>query len=563
VRQGGPAGWDGDTGTEQEEHVGISETAEWQALAEHHRELRDRHLRDLFAEDPSRGEQLTARAGDLVLDYSKNRLTRETVRLLAALAERAGLRERTEAMFRGEHINSTEDRAVLHVALRDPATSGLEVDGQDVRHDVHEVLDRMADFADRVRDGGWTGHTGERIRAVVNIGIGGSDLGPAMAYLALRDYSDGSLTFRFVSNIDPTDLAEATRDLDPASTLFIVASKTFTTQETLTNAKEARRWLVEGSGGDESAVAKHFVAVSTNAEKVADFGIDTDNMFGFWDWVGGRYSFTSAIGLSLMVAIGQEHYREMLDGFATMDEHFRTAPYEENLPALLGLISLWYVDFFGAQSQAVLPYSQYLARFPAYLQQLCMESNGKSVTLEGSPVDVATGEIVWGEPGTNGQHAFYQLLHQGTVLVPADFLAFAQPNHDLDGMHDLFLANFLAQPRALAFGRTAEEVAADGTAPDVVPHKVMPGNHPSNAIVAPKLTPSTLGQLVAAYEHRVFTQGVVWGINSFDQWGVELGKVMAAQLAPKLQSEHAPEYDSDSSTNALVRYLRSERGRPA
>jgi glucose-6-phosphate isomerase len=541
----------------------ITETPEWLALSEHHREVGDRHLRDLFAEDPGRGTDLTVRAGDLYLDYSKNRLTRETVRLLAALAERAGLRERTEAMFSGQHVNSTEDRAVLHVALRDPHTSGLDVDGQDVRHDVHEVLGRMADFADRVRSGEWTGHTGERIRAVVNIGIGGSDLGPAMAYTALRDWSDRSLAFRFVSNIDPTDLAEATRDLDPATTLFIVASKTFTTQETLTNAKEARRWLVEGLGGDEKAVAKHFVAVSTNAEKVAEFGIDTANMFGFWDWVGGRYSFTSAIGLSLMVAIGPEQYRELLDGFHNVDEHFRTAPYEENLPALLGLISVWYVDFFGAQSQAVLPYSQYLARFPAYLQQLCMESNGKSVTLDGSPVDVPTGEIVWGEPGTNGQHAFYQLLHQGTVLVPADFLAFAQPNHDLDGMHDLFLANFLAQPRALAFGRTAEEVAAEGTAEAVVPHKVMPGNRPSNAIVAPKLTPSVLGQLVAAYEHRVFTQGVVWGINSFDQWGVELGKVMANQLAPKLQSEAAPDYDADSSTNELVRLLREGRGRPA
>ena len=543
--------------------MGTTNSPEWQALAEHHRAVRDRHLRDLFAEDPRRGTELVVTAGDLYLDYSKNRLTRETVRLLAALAERVGLRERTEAMFRGEHINATEDRAVLHVALRDPATSGLVVDGQDVNAEVHEVLGRMADFADRVRSGAWTGHTGERIRTVVNIGIGGSDLGPAMAYLALRDYSDRSLAFRFVSNIDPTDLAEATRDLDPATTLFIVASKTFTTQETLTNAKEARRWLLEGLGGDEKAVAQHFVAVSTNAEKVAEFGIDTQNMFGFWDWVGGRYSFTSAIGLSLMVAIGPEQYRELLDGFHAVDEHFRTAPYEENLPALLGLISVWYVDFFGAQSQAVLPYSQYLARFPAYLQQLCMESNGKSVTLDGSPVDVATGEVVWGEPGTNGQHAFYQLLHQGTVLVPADFIGFAQPNHDLDGMHDLFLANFLAQPRALAFGRTAEEVAAEGTAPDVVPHKVMPGNHPSNAIVAPKLTPSVLGQLVATYEHRVFTQGVVWGINSFDQWGVELGKVMANQLAPKLQSESAPEYDSDSSTNALVRLLREGRGRPA
>jgi glucose-6-phosphate isomerase len=553
--------------------VGISESPEWQALSEHHRSVGDVHLRDLFAEDPGRGEELTCRAGDLYLDYSKNRLTRETIALLVALAERAGLRERTEAMFRGEHINTTEDRAVLHVALRDPGTGGLDVDGQDVRHDVQEVLARMAGFADRVRSGEWTGHTGERITAVVNIGIGGSDLGPAMAYLALRDYSDRSLTFRFVSNIDPTDLAEATRDLDPASTLFIVASKTFTTQETLTNATEARRWLLEGLGlqgqdGAEKAVAEHFVAVSTNAEKVAAFGIDTENMFGFWDWVGGRYSFTSAIGLSLMVAIGPAHYREMLDGFHTMDEHFRTAPYEENLPALLGLVSVWYIDFFGAQTSAVLPYSQYLSRFPAYLQQLCMESTGKSVSLDGGGVDVSTGEIVWGEPGTNGQHAFYQLLHQGTVLVPADFIGFAQPgqlahDRDLGGMHDLLMANFLAQPRALAFGRTAEEVAADGTASDVVPHKVMPGNHPSNAIVAPKMTPSVLGQLVAAYEHRVFTQGVIWGINPFDQWGVELGKVMASQLAPQLEGEAPPEYDSDSSTNALLRLLREGRGRPA
>jgi glucose-6-phosphate isomerase len=541
----------------------LSESPEWQALTDHHREIRDRHLRDLFAEDPGRGEALSCRAGDLYLDYAKNRLTAETIRLLVALAERAGLRERTEAMFRGEHINTAEDRAVLHVALRDPRTGGLLVDGQDVRHDVHEVLTRMAGFADRVRAGEWTGHTGERIRAVVNIGIGGSDLGPAMAYLALRDYSDRSITFRFVSNIDPTDLAEATRDLHPASTLFIVASKTFTTQETLTNAMEARRWLLEGLDGDEKAVAQHFVAVSTNAEKVAEFGIDTANMFGFWDWVGGRYSYTSAIGLSLMVAIGPDRYREMLDGFHTIDEHFRTAPYQQNLPALLGLISVWYINFFGTQTQAVLPYSQYLARFPAYLQQLCMESNGKSVTRDGEPVDGDTGEVVWGEPGTNGQHAFYQLLHQGTRLIPADFLGFAQPNHDLDGMHDLFLANFLAQPRALAFGRTAEEVAVEGTAPGVVPHKVMAGNHPSNAVVAPKLTPATLGQLVAAYEHRVFTQGVIWGINSFDQWGVELGKQMANQLAPKLQSEQAPDYDSDSSTNTLIRLLREGRGRPA
>ncbi|HEY0402660.1 MAG TPA: glucose-6-phosphate isomerase [Blastococcus sp.] len=541
----------------------ISETPEWRALAEHHLRIKDTHLRQLFADDPDRGTGLAVRAGDLYLDYSKNRLTRETIDLLVSLAERAGLRERSEAMFRGEHINTTEDRAVLHTALRDPRTSGLEVDGQDVRRDVHDVLDRMADFAERVRSGEWTGHTGERIRTVVNIGIGGSDLGPAMAYTALRDYSDRSLTFRFVSNIDPADLFEATHDLDPVSTLFIVASKTFTTLETLTNAKEARRWLLEGLGGDEKAVSRHFVAVSTNAEKVTEFGIDPANMFGFWDWVGGRYSYESAIGLSLMVAIGPAHFREMLDGFHAMDEHFRTAPYEENLPALLGLISVWYIDFFGTQTQAVLPYSQYLARFPAYLQQLCMESNGKSVTLDGTPVDVPTGEIVWGEPGTNGQHAFYQLLHQGTHLVPADFLAVAEPNHDLDSMHDLFLANFLAQPAALAFGRSAEEVAADGTDRDVVPHKVMAGNHPSNAIVAPKLTPSVLGQLVATYEHRVFTQGVVWGINPFDQWGVQLGKVLAEQLAPKLLSDGAPAYDADSSTDALVRLLREGRGRPA
>jgi len=541
----------------------ITETHEWKALAEHHLQIRDTHLRDLFAEDPERGTTLVCRVGDLHLDFSKNRLTGETIRLLAALAERAGLRSRTEEMFRGEHINSTEDRAVLHVALRMPRDAGLVVDGQDVTHDVHEVLDRMAAFARQVRGGTWTGHTGQRIRTVVNIGIGGSDLGPAMAYTALRDYSDRALAFRFVSNIDPTDLAEATRDLDPATTLFIVCSKTFTTLETLTNATEARRWLLDGLGGDEQAVARHFVAVSTNREKVAEFGIDPANMFGFWDWVGGRYSYESAIGLSLMVAIGPERYGEMLDGFHTVDEHFRTAPYEQNLPALLGLISVWYIDFFDARTHAVLPYSQYLARFPAYLQQLCMESNGKSVTLDGSPVDVPTGEIVWGEPGTNGQHAFYQLLHQGTHLVPADFLGFAQPHHDLDSMHDLFLANFLAQPAALAFGRSAEEVAADGTSPDVVPHKVMAGNHPSNAIVAPRLTPSVLGQLVAVYEHRTFTQGVVWGINSFDQWGVELGKALAQQLAPKLLSEETPAYDADSSTNELVRLLREGRGRQA
>src|SRR5215207_2023419 len=540
----------------------IDQTPEWQALRRHHQELQDAHLRDLFAADPARGETMTCEAGDLYLDWSKNRATAETVALLVELAERAGLRQRIDAMFAGERINVTENRAVLHVALRAPEGASIRVDGHDVEPDVHEVLGRMRGFADEVRSGRWLGHTGRPIRNVVNIGIGGSDLGPAMAYAALRPYSDRSRTFRFVSNVDGADIAEATRDLDPAETLFIVCSKTFTTIETLTNARTARAWLLDALG-DQAAVSRHFVAVSTNAEKVADFGIDTANMFGFWDWVGGRYSYPSAIGLSLMVAIGPDHFDELLAGFHLMDEHFRTAPFERNLPVLLGLLGIWYIDFFGAETQAVLPYNQYLQRFPAYLQQLCMESNGKSVTLDGSPVDVPTGEIVWGEPGTNGQHAFYQLLHQGTVLVPADFLAFAQPNHDLDGMHDLFLSNFLAQPRALAFGKTADEVAADGTKADVVPHKVMPGNHPSNAIVAPKLTPHTLGHLVAAYEHRVFTQGVIWGINPFDQWGVELGKVMANQLAPKLQSEQAPDYDSDSSTDALVKLLREGRGRPA
>ncbi|WP_369134770.1 glucose-6-phosphate isomerase [Modestobacter sp. I12A-02662] len=539
----------------------ITATDEWAALTTHHAEVEGRQLRELFAEDPDRGTRLTATAGDLYLDYSKHRVTDETLRLLVALAERAGVRERAEAMFRGEHINVTEDRAVLHVALRAPAGQGLEVDGQNVSGDVAEVLGRMRAFADRVRSGEWVGHTGKRIRAVVNIGIGGSDLGPAMAYAALRDYSDRDLTLRFVSNIDPTDFAEATRDLDPTETLVIVCSKTFTTLETLTNAKVARAWLLDALGGDETAVAKHFVAVSTNTEAVKAFGIDPDNMFGFWDWVGGRYSFTSAIGLSLMVAIGPDAYDEMLAGFHTIDEHFRTAPLAENLPVLQGLLNVWYTNFFGAQTHAVLPYSQYLSRLPAYLQQLTMESNGKSVRWDGQPVTTSTGEVYWGEPGTNGQHAFHQLLHQGTTIVPADFIGFGQPNHDLEDMHDLLMANFFAQSAVLAFGRTAEEVAAEGTAPDVVPHKVMPGNRPSSTVLAPRLTPGTLGQLVAFYEHTVFVEGVVWQIDSFDQWGVELGKVMAKQLEPALTSEEAPALDQDSSTAGLIRRYRELRGR--
>ncbi len=542
----------------------IDRTPQWAALQAHREELGDVTLRELFAADPARGTTLTVQAGDLYLDYSKNVLTAQTVRLLVALAEQAGLRERIEAMFTGEHINTTEDRAVLHVALRMPRTETLVVDGQDVVADVHDVLDRMGSFARDVRGGAWTGHTGLRIRTVVNIGIGGSDLGPAMAYQALRAYADRSLELRFVSNVDPTDMTEALQGLDPAQTLFIVCSKTFSTQETLANATAAREWLLRGlgleEGKDDGAVARHFVAVSTQADRVAAFGIDTANMFGFWDWVGGRYSFDSAVGLSLMVAIGPVQFGEMLAGFRTIDEHVRHAPFERNLPVLLGLISVWYGDFFGAQSQAVLPYSQYLARFPAYLQQLCMESNGKSVTRDGDPVHWDTGEIVWGEPGTNGQHAFYQLLHQGTRLVPADFIGFAQPVHDLDRMHDLFSSNLLAQPRALAFGRTADEVAAEGAAPDVVAHKVMPGNRPSNTILAPQVTPFVLGQLVATYEHRVLTQGVVWGLDSFDQWGVELGKVMANQLAPLLTSAGAPDLSGlDSSTAELVRRLRAGR----
>lgn len=537
----------------------ITQSQEWAALSKHQEELAGTTLRELFAEDPGRAERMTVTAGDLYLDYAKHRATQETVDLLVALAERAGLRDRITAMFSGEHINVSEDRAVLHVALRAPREAELVVDGQDVVADVHAVLDKMSAFADRVRSEEWKGATGKAIETVVNIGIGGSDLGPAMAYEALRDYADAGIAARFVSNIDPADITGNLRDLDPETTLFVVSSKTFTTLETLTNARVARRWLVEALGGD--AVSKHFVAVSTNAEKVAEFGIDTDNMFGFWDWVGGRYSYDGAIGLSLMIAIGPERFREMLAGFHTIDEHFRTAPFHANMPVLMGLLGVWYDDFFGAETRAVLPYSQRLHRFPAYLQQLTMESNGKSVRADGAPVATNTGEIFWGEPGTNGQHAFYQLLHQGTRLVPADFIGFAEPHDDREGMHDQLTANLLAQTSALAFGKTAEEIAAEGTATAIVPHKVMPGNRPTSTILAPKLTPSTLGQLVALYEHIVFVEGTIWGVDSFDQWGVELGKKMALDLAPALTSEEPPTALPDPSTERLVRKYRELRGR--
>ncbi|MGY1884849.1 glucose-6-phosphate isomerase [Blastococcus sp. SYSU DS0753] len=539
----------------------ITDTTEWRALDEHRRTLGDTHLRDLFDGDPERAERLTGQVGELHVDWSRHRVTDETLRLLVALAERAGLPDRIQAMFRGEHINTTEDRAVLHVALRMPPGEELVVDGQHVVRDVHEVLGRMRRFAEQVRSGEWRGHTGKPIRAVVNIGIGGSDLGPAMAYTALRHHADRNLTLRFVSNIDPTDFAEATRDLDPAETLFVVSSKTFTTLETLTNAGVARDWLLRGLGADESAVAKHFAAVSTNTDAVRAFGIDPQNMFEFWDWVGGRYSFTSAIGLSLMVAIGPDAYDEMLAGFHAVDEHLRTTPLGRNVPVLLGLLGVWYRNFFDAQTHAVLPYSQYLSRLPAYLQQLTMESNGKSVRTDGQPVTTATGEVFWGEPGTNGQHAFHQLLHQGTSLVPADFIGFGEPSHDIGEMHDLLMANMFAQAAVLAFGRTAEEVAADGTPPALVPHKVMPGNRPSTVILAPRLTPGTLGQLVALYEHVVLTQGVIWQIDSFDQWGVELGKVMARELAPALTSPEPVALDQDAATTAVVAEYRRMRGR--
>jgi len=539
----------------------LTSSPSWKALAAHHLELRDRHLRDLFASDPRRGERLAAEAVGLYLDYSKQRVTDDTLALLVRLAREGGLRERIDAMFRGERINVTEDRAVLHVALRMPRGAPIVVDGVNVVGAVHEVLDRMAAFAERVRSGSWKGHTGQRIRNVVNIGIGGSDLGPVMAYEALRHYSDRALTFRFVSNVDGTDLAEATRDLVPAETLFIVSSKTFTTQETMTNAHSARAWLLGGLGGEEGAVAKHFVAVSTNAPKVAEFGIEPANMFGFWDWVGGRYSMTSAIGLSTMLAIGPESFRAMLDGFHQMDEHFRTAPFERNLPVLMGLLGIWNTDLLGADTVAVLPYEQYLKRFPAYLQQLTMESNGKHVRLDGTRVDQDTGAIYWGEPGTNGQHSFYQLIHQGTRLIPCDFIAFTSTLNPLGSHHTLLLANVLAQSEALAFGKTAAEVRAEGTPERLVPHRVFEGNRPSNVLLAEKLSPETLGKLVALYEHIVFTQGALWQIDSFDQWGVELGKVLALRIVPELSSEAEPELAHDSSTNSLIRRVRVQSSR--
>src|SRR2546426_2334233 len=528
----------------------------WKALATHYTKLQKLHLRKLFAEDPKRGERLTAEGAGFFLNYSKNRITDETLKLLFALARESGLGAAKDAMFRGEKINLTENRAVLHVALRAPKGTSFTVDGRNVVPEVHAVLDKMADFSNRVRNGAWQGYTGKRIRNIVNIGIGGSDLGPVMAYEALKYYSDRAMTFRFVSNVDGTDFVEATRDLDAAETLFIISSKTFTTLETMTNAHSARDWSLRGLGGDAKAVAKHFVAVSTNAEKVAEFGIDTANMFEFWDWVGGRYSMDSAIGLSTMLTIGPDHFRAILEGFHAVDEHFRSAPFGRNLPVLMGLLGVWYNDFFGAQTVAVLPYDQYLKRFPAYLQQLTMESNGKHVTLDGTPVDYQTGPIYWGEPGTNGQHSFYQLIHQGTQLIPCDFIAFGQPLNPLGRHHDLLLANVFAQTEALAFGKTAEQVKAEGTPDWLVPHRVFEGNRPSNTILADQLTPEILGKLVALYEHSVFTQGVIWNIDSFDQWGVELGKVLAQRIIPELESTAEPALGHDSSTNNLIRRYR-------
>jgi glucose-6-phosphate isomerase len=530
----------------------------WSALEKHYEEIRGLHLRDLFAADPGRGERLVAEGAGLILDFSKNRITDETLGLLVALAEQSGLVRRRAAMFSGERINVSENRSVLHVALRMPRGSSLVVDGVDVVADVHEVLDRMASFADRVRSGEWKGHTGKPIRNVINIGIGGSDLGPVMAYEALRHYSRREMTFRFVSNVDSTDFVEATRDLDAEETLFIVSSKTFTTLETMTNARSARDWTLAALG-DESAVAKHYVAVSTNAEKVSEFGIDTDNMFGFWEWVGGRYSMDSAIGLSTMLAIGPDNFEQMLAGFHELDEHFLTTPLERNLPALMGLLAVWYGDFFGAQTAGVMPYDQYLKRFPAYLQQLTMESNGKHVTLDGRHVDYQTGAIYWGEPGTNGQHSFYQLIHQGTKLIPVDLIGFAKGLNPLRDHHELLMSNVFAQAEALAFGRTLEEVRAEGTPEAIAPHRVMEGNRPTNVILADELTPRTLGVLVALYEHSVFTQGVIWEIDSFDQWGVELGKALAQRIIPELESAGEPDLQHDSSTNALIRRYRKMR----
>jgi glucose-6-phosphate isomerase len=534
----------------------LRERAAWKALEKHHAEIESRHLRELFAEDAGRGERLTAEGVGLYLDYSKNRVTDETLSLLVELAEESGLAEHTEKMFTGERINVSENRSVLHVALRMPKGSSLIVDGVDVVKDVHEVLDRMSAFCDRVRSGEWKGHTGKPIKNVVNIGIGGSDLGPVMAYEALRHYSRRDMTFRFVSNVDSTDFVEATHDLAAGETLFIVSSKTFTTLETLTNAHSARAWTLSQLG-DESAIAKHFVAVSTNAERVSEFGIDTANMFGFWDWVGGRYSMDSAIGLSTMLAVGPDGFREMLAGFHDMDVHFRTTPLAQNLPAIMGLLVVWYSDFFDAQTVGVMPYEQYLKRFPAYLQQLTMESNGKHVTLEGRHVDYQTGAVFWGEPGTNGQHSFYQLIHQGTKLIPVDLIGFGKTLNELGDHHDILSSNVFAQAEALGFGKTEDEVRAEGTADDVVPHRVMEGNRPTNVILAEVLTPHVLGALIALYEHSVFTQGVVWGIDSFDQWGVELGKVLAARIIPELESESEPDLKHDSSTNALIRKYRA------
>ena len=536
-------------------HTAVKRQA-WKALESHYKKVSTLDLRRLFAEDPTRGDRMAVEAVGLYLDYSKNRVTDETLKLLLQLAEDSGLPARIDAMFRGEKINVTEKRAVLHVALRAPKGASIVVDGEDVVPKVHAVLDKMADFSDRVRSGAWKGHTGKRIRNVVNIGIGGSDLGPVMAYEALKAYSERAMTFRFVSNIDGTDFAEAVRDLDPPETLFIVSSKTFTTLETMTNAHTARAWSLAGLGGNQESVAKHFVAVSTNAAEVSKFGMDTANMFEFWDWVGGRYSMDSAIGLSTMVAIGPDHFRAMLDGFHRMDEHFRTTPFERNLPVLMGLLSVWHNDFFGAQTVAVLPYEQYLKRFPAYLQQLTMESNGKHVTLDGTVVTRQTGPIYWGEPGTNGQHSFYQLIHQGTRLIPCDFIAFAKPLHPLGRHHDMLLANVFAQTEALAFGKTPGEVKAEDTPDWLVPHRVFEGNRPSNTILAEQLTPETLGKLVALYEHSVFTQGTIWNIDSFDQWGVELGKVLAQRIIPELESKAEPKLDHDSSTNSLIRRYR-------
>jgi glucose-6-phosphate isomerase len=539
--------------------IPLRERPSWKALEQHHAEIGGRHLRDLFAAEPGRGERLSAEAAGLYLDYSKNRITDETLRLLLELAGESGLEQRRDMMFGGEPINVSEHRPVLHVALRMPRGSSLIVDGTDVVAQVHEVLDRMTDFAGRVRSGQWQGFTGKPIRNIINVGIGGSDLGPVMAYEALRFYSRRDLTFRFVSNVDSTDFAEATRDLYADETLFIISSKTFGTLETRTNARSARDWVISQLG-DEAAVAKHFVAVSTNAERVAEFGIDTANMFGFWDWVGGRYSMDSAIGLSTMLAIGPGHYGDLLAGFHEMDEHFRTAPLEANLPVLMGLLAVWYGDFFDAQTAGVMPYEQYLKRFPAYLQQLTMESNGKHVTLDGTAVDYQTGAVYWGEPGTNGQHSFYQLIHQGTKLIPVDLIGFGKSLNPLRDHHDVLSSNVFAQAQALAFGKTEEEVLAEGTPPDVAPHRVMEGNRPTNVLMAEKLTPRLLGALVALYEHSVFTQGTIWGIDSFDQWGVELGKVLAAAIIPELGSETEPELTHDSSTNALIRRYRGLKG---